>query len=187
MVLYCFPIWMHCTVQPLAAVQRCSFLLQFMRCCSHFAAVPTHINLQPMHSWLGMDTVIVFIALDWNNIESNVLHRSFVGGPIGFVTSVVDLSWPMHYPFRLSLSLTTSFSPMFHCLSPHPFTLVSSLNINPHLSLPCCRSFISRFPCLLLLPALLSNSAQLIRFKAKLAWLHISNQYHQGSISLINF
>lgn len=104
MVLYCFPIWMHCTVQPLAAVQRCSFLLQFMRCCSHFAAVPTHINLQPMHSWLGMDTVIVFIALDWNNIESNVLHRSFVGGPIGFVTSVVDLSWPMHYPFRLSLS-----------------------------------------------------------------------------------
>lgn len=134
-----------------------------------------------------MDTVIVFIALDWNNIESNVLHRSFVGGPIGFVTSVVDLSWPMHYPFRLSLSLTTSFSPMFHCLSPHPFTLVSSLNINPHLSLPCCRSFISRFPCLLLLPALLSNSAQLIRFKAKLARLHISNQYHQGSISLINF
>lgn len=41
-----------------------------------------------MHSWLGVDTVIVFIALDWNDIEFNVVHRSFVGGKLGLLPAL---------------------------------------------------------------------------------------------------
>ena len=66
-----------------------TLLLQYTdRCCSSFAAVSTHINSEPMHSWLGVDTVIVFIALDWNDIESNVAHRSFVGGKLGLLPAL---------------------------------------------------------------------------------------------------
>lgn len=49
-------------------------------CRTEHTAIPAHINWKLTRSRSGVDVVIVFTALDQNDIEFNVVHRSFVGG-----------------------------------------------------------------------------------------------------------
>lgn len=111
---------MHSTNQPFAAVHKWPSCCDSRCRCSSFPAVPTHINSKPMHAWLGVDTVIVFIALDWNCIEFNVVHRSFVGGKLGLLAALY-ISHSPRVSLLYSLSLTTFSSPLqSRSIRPHP-------------------------------------------------------------------
>lgn len=55
--------------------------------CADQTAVPTHTPSE-RHSPSGVHAVIVFIAWNRNDIEFNVVHRSFVGGKLGLLAAV---------------------------------------------------------------------------------------------------
>lgn len=148
-----------------------------------------------MHSWLGVDTVIVFIALDWNDIEFNVVHRSFVEGKLGLLQRCRSLM--AHVLTFYTLSPSPHFSLKSHShsvyLAPslplHPlvtFTYLPTLTFHFPLSLSLCLLFCFSLPPIP--PYFFPHSTPLIcfQFKNLINIIAYQKEYCHGSITLKN-